>query len=173
MPDRARGEHGISGSGRSVGRGSQVGRRSITGGACLDLGTSMAFFISGLETSVPAQHIGRGEWCESWGLAGPAQRGGRAGYGRAEGRAGGGGMGGTHLQRQSRSRGEVELNLLVVLGLSLPRQLPVQDAHGGGHLLTLAGSSGASSGGEGTPDLPTDCAREPQRRKSPFELHRK
>ena len=52
----------------------------------------------------------------------------------------GGGMGGTHLQRQSRSRGEVELNLLVVLGLSLPRQLPVQDAHGGGHLLTLAGS---------------------------------
>ena len=26
---------------------------------CLDLGTSVAVFISGLETSVPAQHIGR------------------------------------------------------------------------------------------------------------------
>ena len=42
------------------------------------------------------------------------------------GRAGGGGRGRTHLQRQSRSRGG-EHNLPVVLGLSLP----VQDAHGG------------------------------------------
>ena len=46
----------------------------------------------------------------------------------------GGGMGGTHLQRQSRSRGG-EHNLRVVLGLSLP----VQDAHGGS-CVDMAGS---------------------------------
>ena len=66
-------------------------------------------------------------------------RGARGVWARG-GRAGGGGMGGTHLQRQSRSRGG-EHNLPVVLGLSLP----VQDAHGGGHVLTLAASHLAGS----------------------------
>ena len=47
--------------------------------------------------------------------------------------------------------------------------------HTGGSSVDTGGesSSGESSGGEGTPDLPIDCAREPQRRKSPFELNRK
>ena len=122
MPDRARGEHGIS---RSAHRW-VPGSMALT---CLDLGTSVAVFISGLETSVPAQHIGRVLHREVQRARGGA-RGARRVWARG-GRAGGGGMGGTHLQRQSRSRGEGEHNLPVVLGLSLPRQVPVQDAHGG------------------------------------------
>ena len=64
-----------------------------------------------------------------------------------------------HLQRRRRSRGEVEHNLLVVLGLSLPMQ--------DGHKESNAGGSGESSGGEGTPDFPTHCPREHQRRAKP------
>jgi len=69
-----------------------------------------------------------------------------------------------HLQRRRNSRGEVEHNLLVVLGLSLPMQ--------DGHKESNAGGPGESSGGEGTPDFPIHCPSEHQRPIRPFEPHR-